>query len=289
MATNNNSAEIVNMDDARARYRAHELDGAAFSSAGGHLRAVREASGLSVEEIAERTHIKAMFVDAIETMNVEALPSRPFAIGFVKVYAEALGLDGKALVSRFKEGAGYTAPVEIESEKFEATQAVAEIEKPEMSLIAFLAIVVFILWCAFQITRPRDVTKPFSLSTPAAESQAAASAPAIPPGEAADAEPAPPAAPAANETKARLVENVDPVYPQRCEARAEAVETVEIAFNISAGGVISGERVVRSSNPCFEDAALNAARRWRFEPRTVDGAPSPSYDQRYTFSFARPL
>lgn len=285
MATNNNSAEIVNMEDARARYRAAELNGDDFATAGAHLKAVREAAGLSVDEVAERTHIKAPFIDAIETMNAGALPSRPFAIGFVKVYAEALGLDPKALVSRFKEDAGYSAPVEIESEKFEATQAFAEIEKPEMSLIAFIAIVVFILWCAFQITRPRDVTKPFSLSTPAAEAQAVAPAVMIPAETAAPA----PAPVAANEVEARLIETVDPVYPQRCEAKAEAVETVEIAFNISPGGGISGERVVRASNPCFEDAALNAARRWKFEPRTVDGAPSPAYDQRYTFSFARPL
>lgn len=273
------------MEDARARYRATELDGDSFSSAGAHLKAVREASGLSLEEIAERTHIKAPFIDAIETMNLSALPSRAFAIGFVKGYAESLGLDAKALVSRFKEDAGYTAPAEIESEKFEAAQAVADIEKPEMSLIAFIAIVVFILWCAFQITRPRDVTKPFSLTTPA-EAQAAGAATAIRQGSA--AAPAP-QAPAVTEIQARLVEKIEPVYPQRCEAKAEELETVEIAFNISAGGAISGERVVRSSNPCFDDAALNAARRWRFEPRTVDGAPSQAYDQRFTFSFARPL
>lgn len=134
------------------------------------------------------------------------------------------------------------------------------------------------------------MTKPFSLSTPAAEAQAAAAAAA--PAATAGAEtssPAPAPVVAANEVQARLIETVDPVYPQRCEAKAEAVETVEIAFNISPSGGISGERVVRASNPCFEDAALNAARRWKFEPRTVDGAPSAAYDQRYTFSFARPL
>jgi TonB family protein len=269
------------MEDARARRRAAELSADDFATAGDHLRGVREAAGLSIEEVSERTHIKTPFIGAIETMNLEALPSRPFAIGFVKVYAEALGLDARALVARFKEDAGFSAPVEIPSEKFEATQTVGEPERAELSLFAFLAIIAFILWCAFQITRPRDVTTPFNLNTPAAESKQVAQ-PVSP-------QPSPaPAAPAANVVEAKLVERIDPVYPKGCEARAEAVETVEIAFNITPAGVISGERVVTASNPCFENAALNAARRWRFEPRKVDGAPATAYDKRYTFSFARP-
>lgn len=283
MAIGNGSAEIVNMQDARARRRASELDGNEFETAGAHLRAVREAAGLSIEELSTRTHIKAGYLAAIEEMRAGALPSQPFAIGFVKVYAEALGLDPRPVVNRFKEELGLSAPVAIEAEKFEAMQAAPEPDRPQMSLLAFIAILFFILWCAYQITRPRLEETPYRLGGGAGAQSEAAPAPSSP-----DALRGAPPAPSPAETALRFIDQVEAVYPKRCEASAKPVETVEIAFNVTIEGTITGERVASSSNPCFEDAALNAARRWRFEPPTVDGAPRAAYDQRHRLTFVRP-
>lgn len=288
MVSNNGSAEIVNMEAARARRRASELDGGDYPTAGAHLKAVREASGLSVDEVADRTHIKGVYLAAIEETAIEALPSRPFAIGFVKGYAEALGLDAPAVVARFKEDAGFSAPVEIEAEKFEAAQAAPHSEdRSDLSLLAVIAITLFILWCALQITmpRPENVSTPFTFSGPIPGAPAPAAVPAEPADEAgAGAEPVP--LPVVVE--AVLIDAVEPVYPMSCLTGAAAVETVEIAFNVTSSGMIAGERVAASSNGCFNAAALNAARRWRFSPRTVDGAPRPAYDLRQTVTFTKP-
>ncbi|HXI87066.1 MAG TPA: helix-turn-helix domain-containing protein, partial [Parvularculaceae bacterium] len=269
MATSNGSAEIVNMEDARARRRASELDGGEFASAGAHLKAVREASGLSLDEVSERTHIKAAYLAAIEEMRPEHLPSRPFAIGFARVYAEAMGLDANAVIARFKDETGFSGAVEIESEKFEAAQAAVATDRPHMSLIAFIAILFFILWCAHEITRPRPEETPYRLNGAASATEAATNPAARQPeaetGQGIGQRPAP------NDIAPQLVSQIEPVYPPSCEAGAELVETVDLAFNVSAEGLVGGERVVASTNPCFREAALNALRRWKYAPRTVDG------------------
>jgi len=69
---------------------------------GAALKAVRESRGLSLEALADITRIRRAYLAAIEEMRLEQLPSRPFTIGYVRAYANALGLDGEAAVDRFK-------------------------------------------------------------------------------------------------------------------------------------------------------------------------------------------
>ncbi len=74
-----------------------------FEQIGAYLRAVREHRGLSIAELAEVTRISKTFLQAIEEADLSALPSRPFAIGYVRAYAKQLGIDGDAAAARFKK------------------------------------------------------------------------------------------------------------------------------------------------------------------------------------------
>ena len=66
---------------------------------GSQLRAAREAQGLSVEQAFKATRIKAIYLEAIEANRVSALPGPVQARGFVRSYANFLGLDGETLAS----------------------------------------------------------------------------------------------------------------------------------------------------------------------------------------------
>ncbi len=73
-----------------------------YGNVGAALRGAREALGLEVEDIAQATRVRAAHLAAIEAFELSALPSRPFAVGYVRAYARALGLDAEAVVARFK-------------------------------------------------------------------------------------------------------------------------------------------------------------------------------------------
>jgi len=66
------------------------------------LRAARESSGLTVADIARATRVRPGHVHAIEIFDIESLPSRPFAIGYVRAYANVLGIDEDRAVGRFR-------------------------------------------------------------------------------------------------------------------------------------------------------------------------------------------
>lgn len=70
---------------------------------GARIRAARTKQNISIDETAKTLRIKAAFLTAIEDGHHEGLPGMPYAIGFVRTYAEHLGLDGNEMVRLFKE------------------------------------------------------------------------------------------------------------------------------------------------------------------------------------------
>ena len=71
-------------------------------SAGGELRQRREALGLDLAGVAAALRIKPPYLMALEAGHPEQLPGAVYAIGFMRAYADYLGLDGGEVLRRFK-------------------------------------------------------------------------------------------------------------------------------------------------------------------------------------------
>ncbi len=69
------------------------------------LRQARESLDLAQDDIAQATHVRAQFIDALERLDLAALPAGPFAMGYVRAYARALGLDPDAVAARLRKEA----------------------------------------------------------------------------------------------------------------------------------------------------------------------------------------
>lgn len=72
-------------------------------SIGESLRQARQARALSIEQVALSTHIRAHYLLAMETGDFQSIPSRAQARGFLRTYAEFLGLDAQPLLKALDE------------------------------------------------------------------------------------------------------------------------------------------------------------------------------------------
>ncbi|HEY4720100.1 MAG TPA: helix-turn-helix domain-containing protein [Candidatus Methylomirabilis sp.] len=72
-------------------------------TSGQMLRAAREARGISREEAAEATRIKAGFLAAMEDDDFQLLPDERYLLRFLEEYARFLGLDSARLQRRFAQ------------------------------------------------------------------------------------------------------------------------------------------------------------------------------------------
>jgi Helix-turn-helix domain/Domain of unknown function (DUF4115) len=68
---------------------------------GSALRAARERRGLGLGEVERETRIRERYLAALEDERFELLPARAYAKGFLRVYADFLGLDGRRIVEEF--------------------------------------------------------------------------------------------------------------------------------------------------------------------------------------------
>jgi cytoskeletal protein RodZ len=68
---------------------------------GAYLKEAREAQSKSVEDISLQTYIRPQLISYIESGNTADLPQPIFVQGFIRRYAEALGLDGLQLAKQF--------------------------------------------------------------------------------------------------------------------------------------------------------------------------------------------
>jgi cytoskeletal protein RodZ len=69
---------------------------------GAFLREARETTGRSVADVALSLRIHPKFVEAIEDSRYQDLPGPTYAVGFVRSYADYLGLDTETLVGQYK-------------------------------------------------------------------------------------------------------------------------------------------------------------------------------------------
>ena len=139
---------------------------------GAALKAAREARGLSLQQVAEVTRIRQSYVEALEAMRLEALPSRPFTIGYVRAYAALLGMDVDAAVARFK------ADAPDESAELREPVGVRRERDPRLALIfagGVLVVGAILLWNVAQRAIAKDAPPP-QIAPPAASTQVQAHA-----------------------------------------------------------------------------------------------------------------
>ncbi len=70
---------------------------------GGIFRDARLGKGLTLEQVSDETNISRRFLQGIETDNFEGFPGEVYILGFLRNYAEFLGLDAARIVELYRK------------------------------------------------------------------------------------------------------------------------------------------------------------------------------------------
>jgi len=106
------------------------------------LRRMRKHYGLTLLDVEDALRIREIQIEAIERGDTSNLPGRVYAIGFVRTYAEYLGLDGDKIVHLFKAQYMDTTPPSCE---LVFPVAASETKTPPAWVVFASILVVFII------------------------------------------------------------------------------------------------------------------------------------------------
>jgi cytoskeleton protein RodZ len=81
---------------------------------GAGLREVRERLGWKLPDVAAELRIRLPYLEAIERGDLAALPGPAYQTGFVRSYAQVLGLDAEEILRRFRAEGGIGAATKAE-------------------------------------------------------------------------------------------------------------------------------------------------------------------------------
>ena len=145
---------------------------AIFAEIGARMRQQREMLGLSLEDVARHTHLRAHYLKAIEAGSIDELPSPVQGRGMLNNYASFLGLDQEKLLLRFADG--LQAQLQAKRSSRQASQPIKSkrarsrvsfwrgIISADLIVISLLVILIisFILWSTVRISNTRSSQEP---------------------------------------------------------------------------------------------------------------------------------
>lgn len=117
-------------------------------TAGAYLKSVRISKKIDLRLISSELRIRKDYLENIESQECSALPEKVYTLGFVRSYADFLGLDKAELVKTFKSEVYGTQDCP-KTRKLSVPKPVATSLLPSKKLVYFCSIVLLVLGCTF--------------------------------------------------------------------------------------------------------------------------------------------
>jgi cytoskeleton protein RodZ len=170
---------------------------------GASFRQARESKGISLDQIATETRISTRFLRAIENEEFQLLPGGIFNRGFVRAFAEKVGLDPDQAVADYERMAEVRQPEQAPAPPQAAAPAAKSQRRLYPIAIAVLALVIVVFYVITREsgniaqTASTPATPSVAAPQPASTTPAESAPPVTPP----DNAPQPTAAPPETESK----------------------------------------------------------------------------------------
>ena len=146
--TETNEAETQAKENASGRK--------SVAKVGGLLKEMRLEKGLRLVDVSKKLCIRKLYLEAIEESNYDEIPAFPYGVGFIRSYAEYLGLNANNIVELYKEEANTATDKDIYVLE---PQSEANVPGRKYLILSLIAIVlIYVAWSLYTNNTSEDKT-----------------------------------------------------------------------------------------------------------------------------------
>ncbi len=125
---------------------------------GSLLKEMRLQKGLRLPDVSKRLCIRKTYLEAIEESNYKNIPPFPYGIGFIRSYADYLGLNSSNIVELYKEETNTNQDKDIYVLE---PQSEATVPNRKYLIISLLAIIlIYVIWHFYNQSQYEEETLP---------------------------------------------------------------------------------------------------------------------------------
>lgn len=84
-----------------------------MATIGEELKRERARRGLTLKDVEQVLHIRMAYLEALETDSYQIIPGSVYVKGFIRNYANFLGLEGQRLIDTYKSQAGEETVIKL--------------------------------------------------------------------------------------------------------------------------------------------------------------------------------
>ncbi len=112
---------------------------------GNSLREARLRRGVEFAQVEQVTKIRVKYLQALEDEQFDVLPSEIYVKGFLRTYAEYLGLDGQLYVDEFNSAAAAGEEFELRQRRATAAKRLQRNRRLETTIVLFVLALVAVV------------------------------------------------------------------------------------------------------------------------------------------------
>ena len=148
---NSNAADVAEVEISEEK----NTSGKTVDKVGSLLKEMRQQKGLRLPDVAKKLCIRRIYLEAIEESDYKEIPPVPYGIGFIRSYAEYLGLNGSNIVELYKEETNINPDKDIYMLE---PQSEANVPGRKYLIISLLAVIlVYVAWYMYNSSKSEDV------------------------------------------------------------------------------------------------------------------------------------
>ncbi len=135
--------------------KASELDGdfGIYADLGAKLKDLREKRKLSLEQVSKRLKIRGHYIKALEEGQFTAIPGKIYVDGYLKNYADYLGVDGSVVMASYRGSGGRAS----NDDNFMLPDVSHDEMRPSKNILLLALLLLVLMYGIWHVKHRKDV------------------------------------------------------------------------------------------------------------------------------------